>query len=423
MDTEAASSGRRPDDAYQNADNDPRGPWIDVSFSVTTEDAEKRIDYRYDIVLPDGTIANPPVGRHWNGLRPRYEELLADGRIWFGESGDRTPRVKVFLSEVQQGIVPDTWWRHSDVGSNQDAKREILEIFGGTEPFSTPKPVGLVKRVLEITDAKLVLDSFAGSGTTAHAVLKQNALDAGDRKFILVEMEDYANDVTAERVRRVISGYPYQGTQRETLLEKALTWSELKRGDALVQDAENMKTAYEGKYDRVKITVDKAVLKVIGERDVDEMAPGLGGTFTYCTLGEPLYLDKMLFDGDLPTRKALESWLLYLSTGEAHTPITGMTPPGQTTTGAAIDAELEKLFLGQFGETYYWMIYELDRAFLSSPKAALTLDLARRICAVAPRATHRVFSPVKYVSTKLLRENKLNIEHATIPFALFRKGG
>lgn len=201
-------------EAFKNPDSDPRGRWQSVSFSVQSEDSDRRAAYRYKVKLPSGREVGPPPGRHWNGLPPRYEELKADRRIWFGSDGDSPPRVKLFLSEVQDGIVPDTWWTHDDVGNNQDAKKEILALFGDSEPFSTPKPVGLVRRALQIgtsdSDEDIVLDFFAGSGTTGHAVLAQNAASGGNRRYILVQIPepagsgDYATiaDITAERLRR-----------------------------------------------------------------------------------------------------------------------------------------------------------------------------------------------------------------------------
>src|SRR6185312_6923564 len=107
-------------------------------------------DYRYKISLPSGRSVPPPPGRHWNGLPPSYEKLLKDGRISFGADGDGLPREKVFLSEAQAGIVPDTWWSHQEAGNNQEAKKEILELFGDAEPVSTPKPTKLVKQMLKI---------------------------------------------------------------------------------------------------------------------------------------------------------------------------------------------------------------------------------------------------------------------------------
>ncbi|MBF0269949.1 MAG: site-specific DNA-methyltransferase [Alphaproteobacteria bacterium] len=180
--------------AFKNMDNDPRGKWQSVSFSVQSEDAEKRAPYRYKITLPSGREVLPPVGRHWNGLPDKFNELTSDNRIWFGTDGDSPPRVKVFLSEVQEGIVPDTWWSHDETGNNQEAKKEIIELFGEGEPFSTPKPTRLISRMLKIATSNdggdLVLDFFSGSCTTAHSVLKENLQDNGNRKFIMVQLPE-----------------------------------------------------------------------------------------------------------------------------------------------------------------------------------------------------------------------------------------
>lgn len=202
--------------AFKNPDSDPRGPWQSVSYSVQSEDSERRKEYRYEIELPSGRMVKPPAGRHWNGLPDRYSELVADGRIWFGKDGDNPPRQKTFLSEVQDGIVPDTWWTQEDVGNNQEAKKEIISLFGDSEPFSTPKPVRLIRRILQIaTDANgedIVLDFFAGSGTTGHAVMQANGDDGGNRRFILVQFPEPTgrsdfptiSDITSSRLRRAI---------------------------------------------------------------------------------------------------------------------------------------------------------------------------------------------------------------------------
>lgn len=142
--------------------------------------------------------------------KDRFEILAADNRIWFGKKNDSVPRLKKFFSEVQQGTVPLTIWPHEEVGHNQSSKQELKKIFNdGSFPFETPKPSTLIQRIIEISTDKnsIILDSFAGSGTTAHAVLNLNKQDGGNRKFICIEMEDYAETITAERVKRVIKGY------------------------------------------------------------------------------------------------------------------------------------------------------------------------------------------------------------------------
>ena len=145
--------------------------------------------------------------------KANFDRLDREGRIWWGESGNNMPRLKRYLSDVKDGIVPQTMWFYKDVGHTQEAKKELLDLVDfdtSDDVFITPKPTRLIQRILQIATDKdsLVLDSFAGSGTTGHAVLKQNAEDGGNRRFILVEIDEgIARSVTAQRAKRVSSGY------------------------------------------------------------------------------------------------------------------------------------------------------------------------------------------------------------------------
>jgi len=171
----------------------------------------------YEIHSPSGARHLPPDGNCWKVTESRYRQELADGRIWFGKDGNGVPRRKMFLSEAE-GLVPWTWWPHEEVGHTDEARKEIQSIFGTQTAFDTPKPVRLIERVLRVAmrPGDTVLDFFAGSGTTAHAVAKLNAEDGGDRRFILVSsteatedqpQKNLCRDVCAERVRRVLGGY------------------------------------------------------------------------------------------------------------------------------------------------------------------------------------------------------------------------
>ena len=198
------------DSAYKNRDNDPRGLW-------KTSDLSARNPYSgglYSVTSPSGrVIAGPPTGRYWTISKEKFEVFDKDKRIWWGKKGDSIPQFKRFLSDVKQGVVPQTLWFYDEVGHTQDAKKELVEImnFADSESvFITPKPTRLLHRILQVaTDpGDLILDSFAGSGTTGHAILNLNKADGGHRKFILVEMEPkIARDITAERVKRVAQGY------------------------------------------------------------------------------------------------------------------------------------------------------------------------------------------------------------------------
>lgn len=195
---------------YKNPDNDPRGAW-------TSGDLQARNYYSegtYSVTCPSGrVIKGPGRGMYWRVSKKRFLELDAEGRIWWGQDGNNMPRLKRYLSDVKEGVTPQTLWFHRDVGHTQTAKKELLATVNfetSEDVFVTPKPIDLIKRILLLAtdENSLVLDSFAGSGTTGHAVLKQNDDDGGNRKFILVEMEeDIARSVTAERLRRVVSGY------------------------------------------------------------------------------------------------------------------------------------------------------------------------------------------------------------------------
>ncbi|QNE42071.1 site-specific DNA-methyltransferase (plasmid) [Hymenobacter sp. NBH84] len=194
---------------YKNPDNDPRGPWKSGDLSA-------RNFYSlgtYAITTPSGRVIDgPPKGRYWVINEEKLWAYHKDNRIWWGKDGKSSPSIKRFLSDVQDGVVPQTLWFYTEVGHTQDAKKEANKILHDVDTFPTPKPTKLIERVLQLATDKdsIVLDSFAGSGTTAHAVLKLNQQDGGNRRFILTEMEDYAERITAERVKRVMQGYAGQ---------------------------------------------------------------------------------------------------------------------------------------------------------------------------------------------------------------------
>jgi adenine-specific DNA-methyltransferase len=189
---------------YKNPDNDPKGSWQSVSLTAQGY----RPNQMYEIEGPSGESHFPPEGRCWSLLEQNFLELKRNNKVTFGANGKGVPRLKMYLSEAE-GLVPWTWWPHEDVGHTDEAKKEMHLFFEKSGAFDTPKPVRLINRVLEIATSKnsIILDSFAGSGTTAHAVLNLNKSDGGNRRFILIEMEEYADSITAERVKRVIGGY------------------------------------------------------------------------------------------------------------------------------------------------------------------------------------------------------------------------
>jgi adenine-specific DNA-methyltransferase len=206
------------DKDYKNPDNDPRGLWKVGNLAVGPR-IEKQV---YEIVTPSGRKVVPPKGYCWRLTKERFKELIRDNRIWFGEKGDNVPAPKIYLNEVKQGITPTTWWDHKEAGHNQDSMRELREMFGEAI-FENPKPVKLLKRILHLSTRDnsndIILDFFAGSGTTAQAVFELNKEDGGNRKFILVQLPEKTNEeseaykagyktiaeICKERIRRVIA--------------------------------------------------------------------------------------------------------------------------------------------------------------------------------------------------------------------------
>jgi adenine-specific DNA-methyltransferase len=237
---------------------------------------------------------------------------------------------------------PTIW---NDLPTMRQAKAMLRDMFGTADLFATPKPVELIERIISLLnrDDALFLDSFGGSGTTAHAVLRANARDNGTRQVILVETEDYADTLTAERVRRAISGY--------------------------------------------------------------ESTKGLGGTFTYCTLGAPVELDKVLTGETLPSFTGIGAALFHMATSRALDPK---------------QVREADFYLGEANGQHVWLIYKPDLDWLKTPEAALTLSRARAFAESDPKKRHLVFAPARYVSQKMLAEQNIPVEFVPLPFALYR---
>ena len=217
---------------YKNPDNDPRGPWISTDLLRM----EHRDNSVYEIPTPSGKMYSPAPGTSWRHPKEEMMALIENNEIWFGVDGNSKPRRKKFLADVKAGIIPQTIWKHVDVGHTQEAKQLLKKILDASKDFfATPKPVRLIKQILTILceDGDIVMDAFAGSATTAHAVLESDM----KLSFILIEMMDYANSITAERVKRVIEGYS-DGKTRVEGVDGGFTYYEL--GDKLFTDDEQL---------------------------------------------------------------------------------------------------------------------------------------------------------------------------------------
>jgi adenine-specific DNA-methyltransferase len=390
-------------DTYDNPDADPRGAWISVSYVNPALKAD-----RPNLVYP---IQNPHTGADvehetnaWKYEPKTHRKHVEEKRLWWGKTGElRYPRLKVFMSD---GMVPIDVWSHGFAGTTDQAFRQLDHIMG-RGAFETIKPTKLIQRVLELAAGpnSVVLDSFAGSGTTAQAVLEANKRDGGSRRFILVEMEDYADRLTAERVRRVINGYGFRGTQRTELLRERLNWRTLMNAGDLVHKVEAIENLHGHAYDRIKKEVDGGELIVTGEKAADKRADGLGGAFTYCTLGDPAELDKVLSGQSLPPFAGLGAALFHMASNRALDPAT---------------VREGEFYLGEADGRHVWLIYKPDLEWLKTPEAALTLARAKTFAATDPKKRHLVFAPARFVSQKMLAEQNLPVEFAPLPFALYR---
>jgi adenine-specific DNA-methyltransferase len=391
---------------YFNPDHDPRGVWKSVPFSAQGY----RKNQVYKIKSPSGKEFDPPKGRCWGATEPEFKLLEKQKLVYWPNDGDGRPRIKQFPKDAK-GLVPDTLWLASDVGDTESSKKLLLDIFSDRAEidFHAPKPPELIERILKIATemGSIVLDSFAGTGSTAHAVLLANDKDKGKRRFILVECEDYADTLTAERVRRVIKGYKFEGSAKEELMQQSITFTSLKNAHKLMSKIESIENLESHRFDHIKKEIKDGKLIVTGEKKITERVEGLGGEFTYSTLGEPLDLDRILTGEALPDYEALGALLFHTATGEAL---------------SSSKVRKGSWYLGESGAYHVWMVYKPDLEFLKSNKAALTLELAEAITKDKAHAKsdkrHLVFAPAKYVPNKTLLP--MGVEYAPLPFALYR---
>lgn len=394
------------ENGYSNPDNDPKGVWASIPFSAQGF----RKDQVYPITTPTGVVHKPPKGRCWGATEPEFERLKQEGRVYWPKGGSGRPRIKQY-PENAKGLVPMTLWPASEVGDTEESKKLLLDIFSDYEEANlrlhAPKPIGLVRRVIEIATKSnsIVLDSFAGTATTAHAVLEANHRDGGSRRFILVEMEDYADSLTGERVRRAINGYTFKGTRRTELLRERLSWRTISNAQELVAKVEGIENLHGHEFEIIKKEVKDNELVITGEKSVDARADGLGGSFTFCNLGSPVELDKVLSGKNLPSYAGLGAVLFHMATSRA-------VDPGQV--------REPDCYLGESGGQHVWLIYKPDLDWLKSPEAALTLARAKSFAATAPEKSHLVFAPARFVSQKMLTEQNVPVEFVPLPFALYR---
>ena len=330
---------------YPHDDNDGRGKYKLDPLSA------RNYYEPYTFTFENGVEWSPPSGRYPSYSQDTLRRMEREGRIDF--SGNE-PRAKRYLSEVQEGQPPDVFLSPEIVGFNKEGTSELRDIFGEGGVFPQPKPIKFIKFLLELLRSKdaIILDSFAGSGTTAHAVLALNKEDSGNRKFILVECQEYADTITAERVRRIINGVP---------------------------DA----------------------------RD-EALREGLGGSFTYCTLGEPIEVEAMLTGKKLPTYTALATNLLF-------------TAAGISIEDDTLDEKNSDGLFYSDNKNDYYLIYKPDLQYLRSNEAILNLEHAKRIrdSSQANGKKAIVYAAGNYIGQREL--TKMGIAFCQLPYAIHER--
>ena len=190
---------------YRNPDNDPRGPWESKPWKAGSGQSGTR----YKIISPTGKVFE----EEWLGTEETFKKYLEQGIIYFPKGGDGLPRKKYYLYErLKEGQPAHNFWGHEEFGSNQEATKELEDLFGMTKVYSNPKPSRLISAISKISTLSdgILLDFFAGSGTTAHAVMKLNKEDGGKRKFILVEIADYFDTVIIPRIKKVAYSFNWK---------------------------------------------------------------------------------------------------------------------------------------------------------------------------------------------------------------------
>ncbi|AIU88967.1 MULTISPECIES: site-specific DNA-methyltransferase [Enterobacterales] len=390
---------------YRNSNNDPKGPWRPIPITAQAGHATK--DQFYKIISPSGKEFYPPEGRCWGMSEKTFNDLNAQKRIYFGVNGDAQPNLIRYASEVD-GFVPWTWWPSDEAGHTDQAKKELMAIIPDKEfSFDTIKPTKLMKRLLRIATQKdsLILDSFAGSGSTAHAILSLNEEDGGSRRFILVECENYADALTAERVRRVIRGYPFKGKQKQELLSEKISWSVFeKKHSELMEKIAQVEAKHSDKFDKIQKELKDGVLTVNGERIVDEFAKGINGSFTYCTLGEPIQIESLLTGDGMPSFDALARYVFYTATGQSLETVAKTSADG---------------FIGETDLFRIHLFYRPDSDWLRSNEAALNADKVEIISKNnSTKKRTIVFAVAKFMSQKDLTEKR--IEFCQLPYAIHR---
>ncbi len=353
---------------YTNPDNDPRGPYKQGIVSTTEEKSKVDGKNYYAVKTPSGKVYK----RQWRVGEDELKGLMADNRIYFGKNGDAVPSIKVFINELGETTPMSVL---EGFGTAKSAGIELEELFGGLKPFDYPKPVNLIKNLIQISTDKndLVIDSFAGSGTTGHAVMELNQEDKDDLKEKLSKEEitktEYGQQITQVGNRKFILVQMPEEVKKDTPAYKA-----------------GFKWVHEITIERVKRVIAKLKSKI---------------GFTYYTLGPAIDAENLL-TGKLPSYKEFAKYVYYLATGKNH-PDDGKINE-------------KSYFVGKADSESVYLLYKPNVEELK--KLAITLDWAQEI-QKKDKGRKVVYAPACYLDEETL--DQYGIKFVSVPYNLFER--
>jgi hypothetical protein len=421
--------------------SDDRGLYF--AADIAGPDDGRKSRPRHDIFHPitKKSCKKPSTGWRWDEAKTKRALAAVPPLIHFGPDETTVPNRKTYLKEVTGEALHTVFYKDGRAATLQ------VEQILGEGVFQYPKDVEIVARLINACsdESAVILDSFAGSGTTCHSVLSLNESDGGTRRFIAVQLPEpvpadskaaalgYKEvvDITADRVRKAINGFVATEDVSEELFALNLNWTQFKRAAKILEKIESIELLEGASYDRTKKELKDGVLRIFGVCSKERKVPGLGGSFTYAELGEAMDLTRLLAEtpGTLPNFQALARYLFFTATG--HTLPAGDTP-------AAPKADAKGKVKGKakpapesvpmdvpvlIGETPGWRIYlhyRPDEVWLRSPAAAFTRTQAEAIATESKGTGNRVlvFAAAKFINHRSLRE--LNVDFAQLPYALHR---
>lgn len=393
--------------------SDDRGLYFAADFAGPDDGRKTRP--RHDIYHPitKKPCAKPSTGWRWDEAKTDRALAANPPLIHFGPDHTTIPNRKTYLKDVTGEAIHTVFYKDGRAATLQ------VEQILGPGAFQYPKDTEIVARLIAVCsdESALVLDSFAGSGTTCHAVLSLNESDGGNRKFIAIQLpEPIAADskaaslgykdvieLTTDRVRKAIVGYTAPTDVSEELFALDLNWSEFKRANAILDRIDSIERLEGASYDSTKKELKDGVLRVYGVRSKKQEVPGLGGSFTFASLGPEMSLEKLLADG-LPTFEALAKYVFYTATG---------------TTLNDLPTKAKAGFIGETAAYRVHMLYKADKAWLQSNEAALTERIVDEIVATnSEKKRLLVFAAAKFMSQREL--SRRGIDFCQLPYAIHR---